>query len=88
MRALNEYVGQTNSARDFIENFLEYFLSITVLLATMVTIGPWILIIEAIQLVLHAIINIRENKIQLKRKDELIPVNRYAKKNFAFRYVT
>ncbi len=74
--ALNEYAGQTHAARDFINNFLQYFLTITALLSIIATIGPWILLIEAVQLILHAIINVRENKIEIKKKDELIPINR------------
>lgn len=74
--ALNEYAGQTNAARDFINNFLQYFLTIAALLSIIATIGPWILLIEAVQLILHAVINIRENKIEIKKKDELMPINR------------
>ncbi len=74
--ALNEYADQANAACDFIKNFLQYFLTITVLLSIIATIGPWILLIEAVQLVLHALINARENKIKIKKKDELMPINR------------
>ncbi len=74
--ALNEYASQTNAARDFINKFLQYILTITTLLSIIATIGPWILLIEAVQLILHAVINVRENKIEIKKKDELIPINR------------
>lgn len=74
--ALNEYAGQTNAAREFINNFLQYFLAIAVLISIIAIIGPWILLVEAVQLILHAIINVRENKIEIEKKDELIPVNR------------
>lgn len=63
--AINEYVRQTNAARYFINNTLQYFMAIAVLLSIIATIGPWILLIEGVQLVLHAIINIRENKRKL-----------------------
>lgn len=74
--AINEYVRQTNAARDFINNTLQYFMAIAVLLSIIATIGPWILLIEGVQLVLHAIINIRENKIDIRQKEELNPVQR------------
>ena len=74
--ALNEYANQTKAARDFLQNFLQYFLSITVLLSIIAATGPWILLFEAIQLFFHAKINLKENGVEIKKKDELIPVQR------------
>ncbi len=75
-RALNEYVAKTNAARDFINKFLQYFLSVTVLLSVIAVTGPWILVVEAVQLVLHAKINERENKVAIERKTETVPLDR------------
>lgn len=74
--AINEYANQTNSAKKFIGKFFSYLFSISVLIAIVSIIGPWILLIEAIQLTLQIAINNYTNKIGIKKKDELIPINR------------
>lgn len=74
--AVNEYANQISSVRKFVNKFLSYFISISVLIAIMATIGPWILVIEVIQMFLQAVINNYYNKIDIKKKSELVPVNR------------
>lgn len=74
--AVNEYANQVGSVRKFINKFLGYFLSISVLIAIMATIGPLILVIEVIQMFLQAVINNYYNKMDIKKKSELVPVNR------------
>jgi len=73
---LNEYSVQTGNACDFISSFLQYLVSSVVLLTIIGTVGPWVLLIEALQLILHAIIGVRENKIEICRKDEMMPIGR------------
>lgn len=74
--AVNEYVRQTSGARDFAVNFFRNLTSILLLLSVIATIGPWILFVEAVQLLLHAIINLRQNKVELRRRDEDLPMER------------
>ncbi len=74
--AINEYVSQTNVARDFIIRFFQYFSSIAVLTTIIATIGPWILIVEIIQMILHALINLKVNQNDIEETEQLIPINR------------
>lgn len=74
--AINEYATQTKAAHDFIQNFLQYFLSIAVLLSIIAVTGPLILLVEAIQLILHTMINVKENDVEINKKEELIPIQR------------
>lgn len=74
--AINEYVNQTNAARDFIIRLLQYIFSITVLTSIIATIGPWILIVEIVQMILHALINVKVNQNNIKETEELVPINR------------
>ena len=74
--AVNEYTSQTNAARDFISRFFQYLFSASVLLTIIATIGPWILLIESVQLILQAILNEYSNKLSISQKNELMPVDR------------
>lgn len=74
--AINEYSNQINSVRDFISRFCQYFFSISVLLTIIATIGPWILLIECIQVILQAILNSYSQKLSINQKNELIPIDR------------
>ena len=74
--AMNEYANQTSAAREFTLNICQYFASITVLISIIATIGPWILVIEAAQMAIHAIINVQVNQNSIKEKNELVPIDR------------
>lgn len=74
--AINEYSNQVNSAREFISRFCQYFFSISVLLTIIATIGPWILLIECIQLILQAVFNSYSQKLSISQKNEMLPIDR------------
>ena len=74
--AINEYSNQINSVRDFISRFCQYFFSISVLLTIIATIGPWILLIECIQLILQAVLNSYGKKLSINQKNEMLPIER------------
>ena len=74
--AIQEYAGQTKSAREFMVDFLKNLMSITVLVSIVASIDPWILLLEIGQMALHTAINTQMNKINIRKKQELIPLNR------------
>lgn len=74
--ALNEYVKQTNRTFSFAKRFFGSFFSIVALGSIVITIGPWLLVIEVIQLLLQRVLVAKRNKINIKMKEDLIPIDR------------
>lgn len=74
--ALNEYLNQCNRAFDFCKNLLKNLLGATVLMSVILSVGPWIMFIEIMQLVLHNILLARTNKLDVAQKNELVPIER------------
>lgn len=74
--AVNEYAKQANAAGDFIINICKRIASIAALVSIIAAIGPWLLLIEVLQMALHAVINTRMNQNEIQEKSELMPVDR------------
>ncbi|MBR6556952.1 MAG: ABC transporter ATP-binding protein [Clostridia bacterium] len=74
--ALNEYVNQTNRTFRFVKRFLTLLLSIIALGSVVIAVGPWLLAIEIIQLFFQRFFIDKRNKVNLKMKDDLIPIDR------------
>ena len=74
--ALNEYVNQTNRTFRFVKRFLTLLLSIIALGSVIIIVGPWLLVIEIIQLFFQRFFIDKRNKVNLKMKDDLIPIDR------------
>lgn len=73
---INEYGKQVNSTREFIISFSKYLLSVVILISIIASIGPWILLIEVIQMIIHTIINIKVNKNEIEKKEKVVPIER------------
>lgn len=74
--ALNEYANQTNRTFRFVKKFLSSLLSVVALGTIVIAVGPWLLAIEIIQLLLQHFLIDKRNKVNLKMKDELVPIDR------------
>lgn len=77
--AVDEYAQQVDKGRELIVSFFQCALSLVALGSIIVSLGPWILILEAVQMVLHAKINQYVNTAAIKQKEELVPLNRRIK---------
>lgn len=73
---LKEYAEQVDQGRQLIVNFFQCFLSLIALSAVIASFGPWILLIEVVQMALHAIINKRVNINIIKQKESTVPLDR------------
>ena len=74
--AVEEYSTQLENARKFLIDFAQCTLSIILLGTLIATLGPWILLAEVIQSLLHVVVNKYLNAISIKYKEDLIPVDR------------
>lgn len=74
--AVEEYSPQLENARKFLIDFAQCMLSIVLLSTLIATLGPWILLAEVIQSLLHVVVNKYLNAISIKYKEDLIPVDR------------
>ena len=74
--AMNEYVQQTNRAFDFSRRFLSALFSVVTLFSIVMVIGPWLIVIEIIQLILQKLLLARRNKLDIQMKNETVPVER------------
>lgn len=74
--AVEEYSTQLGKARGFLIDFAQCTLSIILLGTLIATLGPWILLIEIVQMLLHVVVNKYLNAISIKYKEDLVPVDR------------
>lgn len=74
--AIGEYAEQLNQGRDFLVSLSQCILSLVALGAIVATLGPWILLVEVIQMVLHTIVNRRVNIYTIKQKEAAVPLDR------------
>lgn len=74
--AVEEYSTQLENARKFLIDFAQCMLSIILLGTLIATLGPWILLIEVVQMLLHVVVNKYLNAISIKYKEDLVPVDR------------
>lgn len=74
--AMSEYAGQVNQGRELAVNISQCVLSLAALGTIIASLGPLILAIEVAQLVLHALINLQDNRNRIKQKAEEVPLDR------------
>lgn len=73
---MSEYAEQVNQGRELAVNISQCVLSLAALGAIIASLGPWILAVEAVQLVLHALINQQDNRNRIKQKTAEVPLDR------------
>lgn len=74
--ALDEYSDQAKAALNLVKRFFTLVASIGVLFALIASTAPWILLLDFVQLFLHAQIFKYENKVNIQYKADLVPVRR------------
>lgn len=74
--AVEEYSAQLEKARSFLINFAQCTLSIILLGTVIATLGPWILLAEVVQVLLHVVVNKHLNSISIKYKEDSVPIDR------------
>ncbi|MBR0434733.1 MAG: ABC transporter ATP-binding protein [Lachnospiraceae bacterium] len=74
--AVQEYATQLEGARDLLVKIAQCILSLALLDTIIATLGPWILLVEAIQMLLHTGVNKLVNKSMMKYKEQSIPIDR------------
>ncbi|MCD7752370.1 MAG: ABC transporter ATP-binding protein/permease [Lachnospiraceae bacterium] len=77
--AVDEYAKQMDSARELLITLSQCVLSLAVLVTIVGTLGPWILLIEVVQLFLHTRVNLKLNANMIERKETLLPLERRLK---------
>lgn len=74
--AVEEYSTQLEKARNFLIDFAQCTLSIVLLGTVIATLGPWILLAEVVQMLLHIVVNKHLNSISIKYKEDSVPLDR------------
>lgn len=73
---MREYAEQVNQGREFIVNLSQCILSLVALGTIIASLGPWILLVEVVQMVLHTVVNKQANVNFMKQKEATTPLNR------------
>lgn len=74
--AVEEYAKQIEKGREFLIQFTQCVLSLILLGTVIATLGPWILLIEVVQMLLHTVVNKHVNSNSIKYREESIPLDR------------
>jgi len=75
--AVNEYASKAEEALSLVNNFVSSLVVIVALIAVISVIGPWVLIIALLSIGSRTIAYIKTNKIDIKREEEFVPLNRW-----------
>ena len=74
--AVEEYANQVEKGRDFVIQLTQNLLSLLVLGAIIVSLGPWILLVELVQMGLHMVVDLFVNSNTIQLKEASIPLER------------
>ncbi len=74
--AVGEYAKQVNKGRDFLVSFFQCVFSLAALITIIAALGPWILLVEVVQMVLHTLINKQMNRNTIAQKEATVPLDR------------
>ncbi|MBQ7076941.1 MAG: ABC transporter ATP-binding protein [Lachnospiraceae bacterium] len=74
--AVEEYATQLEGARDLLVKIAQCVLSLALLGTIIITLGPWIIAIEVIQMLLHTGVNRIINTEMIKYKSASVPIDR------------
>lgn len=73
---VGEYADQVDKGREFLVSFFQCLFSVAALVTIVASLGPWILVVEVVQLALHALVNTQVNKNAIAQKEAIVPLNR------------
>lgn len=74
--AVEEYATQLEGARDLLVKIAQCVLSLALLGTIIITLGPWIIAIEVIQMLVHTGVNRIINTEMIKYKRDSVPIDR------------
>lgn len=74
--AIDEYANQMNKGRELLVSFSQCILSLLALITLISSLGPWVLLVEIVQMFLHAIVDNRVNMNTIQQKDATVPLDR------------
>lgn len=74
--AVKEYANQVEGGKEVVIQFTQNILSLIVLGSIIVTLGPWILLVELVQMLLHTIVHSQVNTNTIRLKEATIPLDR------------
>ena len=74
--AIDEYANQMNKGRELLVSFSQCILSLIALITLISSLGPWVLLVEIIQMFLHTVVDNKVNMNTIKQKDATVPLDR------------
>ncbi len=74
--AVSEYAQQVQQGREFLVSFSQCALSLAALGTIIATLGPWILLVEVVQMGLHNAVNKQVNRNDIEQKEAVVPLQR------------
>lgn len=75
--AMREYAQQVDEGRELIVSLCQCLLSLIAIGAIIISFGPWILLVEVVQMALHTAVNTQVNRNSIRQKEALIPLDRH-----------
>lgn len=74
--AIDEYANQMSKGRELLVSFSQCILSLAALIALISALGPWILLVEVVQMVLHTLVNGKVNDSTIRQKEATVSLDR------------
>lgn len=74
--ALNEYAAKSQEAVNIVFKAFSTIANIVSMTTIILVVGPWILLISLIELIITMLFEIKQNKLNIKRQEEIIPIDR------------
>lgn len=74
--AVKEYAIQMEKGRELLVSFSQCISSLVTLVTLISALGPWILLIEVIQMVLHTLVNSKVNSYVIRQKEATVSLER------------
>ncbi|MDR3046774.1 MAG: ABC transporter ATP-binding protein/permease [Bacteroidales bacterium] len=74
--AVNEYTSKSNEACTLFNNMCRSVLTLITMLTFIAILGPWLIVISVVQITISTLIEMKKNKINIKKREETIPVDR------------
>lgn len=73
---VSEYAEQVKAGRELLVDLFQCAMSIAVLVTIISSMGPWVLLVEVVQMALHILVNTQVDRSTIKRKEALVPLDR------------
>lgn len=74
--AINEYANKSREATNLIINIFKSLSTIISMVSVILIVGPWLILITLVEMVITICIETRRNRINVKKREEILPVDR------------